>query len=222
MTQSKKRQKQKMQRGTFIVIDGGEGTGTTTITAYLAEQLGDRCIRTREPGGSPYAEKIRALVLSPEAKECDAETLFLLFWAARRDHMQKTIIPALEAGKIVLSDRFDSSTWAYQIWGQQNTQLKQLFTIMRRECLGTNAPHHYIVLDIDPEIGVDRAKSRGGDLNHFDLAHMDFHRRVRAGFLDFFKRALVRGTIIDASKSLDVVKEESLATVLTLAQSGFR
>ncbi|MDP2650293.1 MAG: dTMP kinase, partial [bacterium] len=101
----------KTKKGTFIVIDGGEGSGTTTVAKAVVEHFGWGAVYTREPGGSPYAEKIRDLVLSDEAKHSDAETQFALFWAARRDHLKHSVIPALADGKIVISDRFDSSTY---------------------------------------------------------------------------------------------------------------
>lgn len=207
-----------MQRGKFIVIDGGEGTGTTTISMYLASVFGDNAIRTREPGGSPYAEKIRELILSDSAKETDAETQFALFWAARRDHMRSVIIPSLDAGKHVFCDRFDSSTWAYQICGKENPQLVNLFWTMREHYIGGYAPDLYMLLDIEPELGIARAKGRGGLPNHFDLAHIDFHKRVRKGFRDFC--GYYKYAIIDASAPLAEVKLEALRIVQDMIGGG--
>src|SRR5690242_17210385 len=107
-------------RGKFVVVDGGEGAGKSTVVKRVVEHCqahGRDIIATREPGGSPFAEKIRELILSPDAKAADAEVMFGLFWAARRSHLVETVFPALEEGTSVLCDRFDSSTWAYQIVG---------------------------------------------------------------------------------------------------------
>ena len=119
------------KKGTFIVIDGGEGSGTTTVSKEIVKQFGWGAIYTREPGGSLYAEKIRELVLSDDAKTSDAETQFALFWAARRDHIKKTVAPALAEGKVVICDRFDSSTYAYQLIAQEQIQLVELFWKIR-------------------------------------------------------------------------------------------
>jgi dTMP kinase len=109
----------KTKKGKFIVLDSGEGAGKTLQLKRAEEFFGDKILVTREPGGSKYAEQIRELILhSIYASQADAKTLFALFWAARADHLDKTIRPALLAGKTVLTDRFDSSTYAYQIIAQ--------------------------------------------------------------------------------------------------------
>ncbi len=178
--------------GTFIVIDGGEGTGTTTMSkeAVLAlETARIPAVWTREPGGSPYAEKIRELILSDDARHADAETMFGLFWAGRRDHMLHTVLPALKEGKVVISDRFDSSTWAYQLCAQEQRQLKDLFWAMRAHYLGEWVPDLYIFLDVAPSIALARAKRRVGKQTHFDERELDFHNRVREGFKEFTHHA---------------------------------
>lgn len=199
---------------TFIVLDGGEGTGTTTmskdaVAALEAEHI--PALWTREPGGSPYAEKIRELILSDDAKHADAETMFGLFWAARRDHLQQTVIPALTAGKVVISDRFDSSTWAYQICAQEQRQLSDLFWAMRKHYLGEYMPDLYIILDAAPSIALQRAKRRAGKVTHFDEREVDFHNRVREGFKEFTHMAPHR--VIDAGEEKEVVLEKVLRTI---------
>src|SRR5579864_4280814 len=114
----RKKLKKVMEKGKFIVLEGGEGAGKSTQLRVIKEILGDDIVITREPGGSPYAEEIRNVILkSTNAGQADAKTHFALFWAARADHMKNTVLPALNAGKHVISDRFDSSTFAYQIYG---------------------------------------------------------------------------------------------------------
>src|SRR3989344_315076 len=190
-------------RARFIVIDGGEGTGTTTMSKYAAEAK--QMLWTREPGGSPFAEEIRELILSDGARHADAETMFGLFWAARRDHLVSTVAPAIKAGKSVVCDRFDSSTWAYQIVAQGQPQLRDLFWDMRAHYCAGLLPDRYIMLDVEPAIGLARAKGREGTLTHFDERAMEFHTKVRAGFLEFAK--IIKGTTVDAGAPLDAVKK---------------
>ncbi|MCX6717094.1 MAG: dTMP kinase, partial [Candidatus Taylorbacteria bacterium] len=151
-----------MKKGLFIVVDSGEGAGKTSQLNRAKEVFGDSLVLTREPCGSPYAEEIRNIILkSPNAGQADANTLFALFWAARADHMKNTIIPALEAGKTVISDRFDSSTFAYQIIAQEAKELKDFFWQMRDFYLGDLKPDIYIYFDIDPVIGLARKTGQG-------------------------------------------------------------
>ena len=190
----------------FIVIEGGEGSGKSTMVTK-AKELFPFAMVTREPGGAPFAEKIREVILSPAASAADANTQFALFWAARADHLKNTIIPALKVGGSVISDRFDASSYAYQIHGQQNEHLRDLFLKMREVYLGKHTPDLYIFLDVDPKEGIRRrAMHRGYDVNHFDKRTVDFHERVRAGYLEFFKD--MPHKIIDANKPLAEVEKE--------------
>lgn len=195
----------------FVILDGTEGVGKSTQLKRLKEHFGDRVVFTREPGGSPYAEEIRDVVLNSQyAGEADALTHFSLFWAARSDHMQKTVIPALEAGKHVISDRFDSTTFAFQIRGQEHAELYDLFFRMREQCLGDVQPDRYILFDLDPEIGLTRkAKQKDELLNHFDARDLAFHNRNREGFKEFADH--VPHVFIDASKAIDEVTQDLLA-----------
>jgi len=194
-----------MKKGKFIVIDSGEGAGKTTQIKRVKEFFGDKVFLTREPGGSPYAEEIRNLILkSPNASQADAKTLFALFWAARADHLKNTIIPALEEGKIVICDRFDSSTFAYQIIAQEAKELEQFFWQIRDFYLGDIKPDLYIYFDIDPKIGLNRKiKQKEGEINHFEERKIEFHEALRNGFKEFLKK--VHYKIIDASKPIDEV-----------------
>src|SRR3989344_2187087 len=190
MTQLKKRRNKKLIRGTFIVIDGGDGTGTTSTTKYLADVFGDKAIRTREPGGSPLAEKIRAVILDPLAKQTDPKVMVALFSAARMDHAISVIRPALDKGLHVFCDRFDSSTYAYQVRGGDRRDLAHEVHGQRDVLLDLKVlPDHYIILDGDPRVCLERAKKRAQQLGeaptHFDERELSFHDTVRKGFKDF-------------------------------------
>ena len=198
-----------MKKGLFIVVDSGEGAGKTTQLNNVKELLGDSLVLTREPGGSDYAEEIRNLILkSPNAGQADAKTLFALFWAARADHLKNTIKPALDAGKTVISDRFDSSTFAYQIIAQGATELKDFFWQMRDFYLGDLKPDLYVYFDIDPVVGLARKNQQGGEeLNHFEARKIDFHNAIRMGYKEFI--TLVPNAVtIDASQSKEKVWQD--------------
>lgn len=194
----------------FIAFEGVEGAGKSTQLKRLKEYFGDRVVFTREPGGSPYSEEIRQLILHSEhAAQADALTRFALFWSARRDHLKNTIIPALEAGKHVIVDRFDSATYAYQIHGQEFGELKKLFFVIRDEYLGEYKPDRYVFFDLDPEVGSKRKMEQVGEqLNHFDTRPLDFHKRVRVGLKEFADH--VPHQFIDASKPVDEVTTDLL------------
>lgn len=189
------------KRGVFLALEGGEGVGKTTQIELLQEAIEARwgeCVRTREPGGSAYAEAIRDLILhSDYAPEANAHTMFELFWAARADHVARTILPALSRGAHMITDRFDGTTWSHQIYGQECHELKQLFYLTRETFLqDQNAcPDLYIFLDMDPEEGLRRVARRANEpTNHFDERKLDFHKRLREGchiFADLFGGVLI-------------------------------
>jgi dTMP kinase len=194
-----------MKKGKFIVIDSGEGSGKTTQIKKAQDFLGENVVLTREPGGSAYAEEIRHVILkSPNAGQADAKTLFALFWAARADHLKNTIIPALEAGKTVICDRFDSSTFAYQIVAQGARELEKFFWQMREFYLGEVKPDLYVYFDIDPTVGLARKNKQGGEeLTHFEARELEFHNRLREGFKEFMPH--VPHEVIDAGQPIEVV-----------------
>lgn len=196
-----------MKAGKFFVLDGGEGSGKSTQLKKIREHFGERVLVTREPGGSPYAEEIRSLILnSPHAKQAHAKTHFALFWAARADHLKNTILPALAHGQCVVCDRFDSSTYAYQIFAQEAAELKDFFWDMRRFYLGDAVPYRYIFLDVEPRTGLLRKKRQGeSEINHFDERDVTFHARMREGLLDFFTQ--VPHSVIDANAPFDMVTQ---------------
>ncbi|MSR73384.1 dTMP kinase [Candidatus Parcubacteria bacterium] len=199
-----------MKKGKFIVVDGGEGSGKTTMVA-LAKEHFPEMVFTREPGGSPFAEKIRAVILSPEAKDAHGETQFGLFWAARFDHLQNTIIPALQRGVHVLSDRFDSSSFVYQMHGQEARHLRDMFWKMREVYVRDGQPDLYIFLDVEPEVGLSRVAKRKETTNHFDDRALDFHKRIRNGYFEFLKS--VPHVVINANQSTEEVRTDFLRTL---------
>jgi len=212
-------------QGKFIVIDGGEGTGTTSVSKYVVGLLNNSAnevpiIYTREPGGSGFAEKVRAAILAPEAKETPPEALFYAFWAARIEHLHHTVLPALDRGSHVFCDRFDSSTWAYQIVAQERPALTGEFWEMRSRYVEHRAmrmarPAHYIVLDASPEVALARIRRRRGAKTHFDQRSLEFHHKVRAGFLDFVDRIKLSTpcSVVDASGPENQVQTKVLNIV---------
>lgn len=200
------------KRGTFIVLEGGEGAGKGTVRTFLESQFPD-AVFTREPGGTPLGERIRANMLSFEAAKASAETQCALVWASRLDHVRVKIRPALEAGKSVISERFDSSTYAYQIVGQEAPHLKPLFFEFRK-LLGNTVPDLYIFLDVDAETGIlriARNKKKEEPLDHFEKRSLAFHQRVREGYLAFFKS--VPYVTVDANRPLEEVQREVFAVI---------
>ncbi len=194
----------------FIVIEGGEGAGKTTLRDAIKKVLGDSVVITREPGGSPYAEAIREVMLGHNlAKTADAKTMLCLMFAARFDHVRNTIVPALDQGKHVICDRFDGSSFAYQLYGQKNPEAKKLFWNLRSNV--DRLPDLYIYADVDVEEGLRRVHSRNkisGKGNHFDDRGIDFHQRLRTGFKAFLKK--VPHITIDANQAREKVVEDFL------------
>lgn len=191
----------------FIVIEGGDGSGKSTQIEMLRNYFKERVITTREPGGTPYAEAIRKLALNHrEAHRADGKTMFLLMYASRAEHMNHLVIPALQSGTHVISDRFDSSTYAYNIFAQDSLELKEYFWQTRDAILGKYKPDLYIYLDVSPEVSAERRGNRGQeDENHFDKKDQN---KVRTGLLEFFEH--VPHAIIDATQSKEKMFEDIL------------
>jgi len=207
-----------MKKGKFIVIDGGEGSGKGTQIESI-KNLYSNTVFTREPGGSSYGEEIRNIILKSQfAKQADAFTHMCLFFASRQDHMRNTVIPALQSGKNIISDRGDSSSFAYQLYGLEGNHLKDLFLSLRKQCLGEFVPDLYVILDVLPKEGMRRVQERykaKGDFNHFDDRGVDFHERIRKGYSEFAKLFPDKVKIIDANKS----KEEVLKSLQDVLKS---
>lgn len=200
----------------FIAIEGGDGSGKSTIIQKIKERLGDNVLITREPGGSPYAEDIRTLALKHNlADQADPRTMMCLMFAARFDHVKNTILPALKSGKDVITDRFDASTFAYQIHAQKGgAELEKLFWQLRYSL--DVLPDWYLYADVETEEGLKRVKARNGtitDGNHFDDQNIAFHNRLRAGYEQFFKTTGIKSLRIDANQDLENVHEQVLTII---------
>ncbi|HTH16074.1 MAG TPA: dTMP kinase [Magnetospirillum sp.] len=203
-----------MTRGRFITFEGGEGAGKSTQLKMLAEALaraGIEVVTTREPGGSKGAEAIRALLVTGEVDRWDAETEALLHSAARRDHLVKTVWPALERGAWVVCDRFADSTLAYQGYGHGLS--KDFITGLTRLVLGDFTPDLTLILDLPVEEGLKRAGGRGGAEDRYERMGTAFHERLRQGFLDIAARDPGRCAVIDATADVDTVHQAILKAV---------
>jgi len=200
----KRAQKQKPYSGFFITLEGGEGAGKSTLAKLLGEQLTDRgydCILTHEPGGTELAEKIRTLLLDPEQKAtiCTRAELFL-FLAARCQHLEQLILPALHAGKVVICDRFSDSTIAYQgcarHLGMSEVEEICLHATHQME------PEVTFLLDLDPAVGLERVvNQRQSTLDRLEKEALEFHREVRQGFLHLADAHPERISVLDASQT---------------------
>jgi len=200
--------------GRFITLEGGEGAGKSTQARRLAERLsagGHKVVVTREPGGSPGAETIRALLVTGQTDRWSPVTETLLMYAARRDHIERTIAPALAAGDWVVSDRFADSTRAYQ--GAGGGAPASLIQTLERHVLGETRPDLTLILDLPIEAGLARAIGRGDDENRFEAKGVAFHERLRAGFLAIARVEADRCAIIDAAGSVDEVEAAIWAAV---------
>ncbi|WP_422013953.1 dTMP kinase [Reyranella sp.] len=203
-------------RARFITLEGGEGAGKSTQVARLRElieALGHRCIATREPGGAPGAEMVRKLLVEGPAERWDGVTEALLHFAARREHLRTTVLPALASGTWVVSDRFADSTMAYQGYGHgiDRAMLGTLYDIT----VGNFRPDLTLILDLPVEAGLARAASRRGKETRYESLPVDFHERVRAGFLDIATADPGRCVVIDATAGIDVIARaigDALAT----------
>lgn len=195
-----------MTRGEFVTLEGGEGAGKSTQIARLAAWLEGRgleVVRTREPGGSPGAEAIRKLLVEGAGDRWDATTEALLHFAARRDHLARTVWPALERGAWVASDRFADSTTVYQGYAQgfDRARIARLYDL----AVGDFRPSLTLVLDLPVETGLARAAARRGVETRYESFGADFHRRVRDGFLAVAASEPDRCVVVDASGDADTV-----------------
>jgi len=201
-------------RGRFITLEGGEGAGKSTQVRLLADALAARgleVVTTREPGGSPGAEAIRALLVRGDADRWDGLTEALLHYAARRDHLARTIRPALERGAWVVCDRFNDSTLAYQGYGH-GTDLGRLDALYAMVAEGL-APDLTLVLDLPVAVGLARAGHRGGEEDRYERMGDGFHERLRQGFLTIAAAEPERCAVIDAAAAPPAVHAAILAEV---------
>ena len=203
-----------MATGRFITFEGGEGAGKTTQLKRLAARLeacGHEVVSTREPGGSPGAESIRDLVLKGSADRWSPVTETLLMYAARRDHIERVIRPALARGAWVVCDRFADSTRAYQ--GAAGGTDPALIAALETHILEVTRPELTVVFDLPVAIGLERAHIRAGTEMRFESKGQAFHERLREGFLAIAKAEPDRCAVVDATGSLDEVEARVWAAV---------
>ncbi|MEM5477115.1 dTMP kinase [Pacificibacter sp. AS14] len=197
----------------FISFEGIDGSGKSTQARLLADFLrnqGHDVILTREPGGSAGAEEIRALVLEGDPDRWSAETELLLFTAARRDHLEKTIRPALKAGQIVICDRFADSTRVYQ--GTTRGDLLERVNALHAAMIGVE-PDITILVDINPNVGLSRAKSRQTAEERFEDFGVEMQIKMRSAFLDLAAHA-PRFVVIEGAQSIDDVASDIAKAIL--------
>ena len=200
-----------MTRGRFITLEGGEGTGKSTLLAALREKLeaaGQSVVQTREPGGTDLAEAIRNLVLHPPGDQrWSSMAEALLMNAARTDHLEKKIRPALEAGHWVLCDRFADSTRVYQ--SVQSGVGPAILKMLENAVLGDSRPDLTLVLDAPVEQAAQRRAERGGTADAFELRDKAFHEAVRQAFIDVARSEPERCVLLDASRAPEEVSERA-------------
>ena len=199
-----------MHNERFITFEGGEGAGKSTQIRLLALRLREiarEVVVTREPGGTPLAEKLRAFILAGKARELGALGEAVLFSAARIDHIDQLIRPALARGAIVLCDRFADSTRAYQ--GVKGGVTPGQLAALEKVTLAGLTPGMTFILDLPPQIGLERAnRRRGGDeADRFEGEALDFHTQLRARFLEIAQAEPQRCQVIDAARPADIVAD---------------
>jgi len=202
-----------MKRGLFISVEGIEGAGKSTALESVQQSLanaGTKHIQTREPGGTPFAEEIRALLLKPRDEIVVSESELLLMYASRVQHVEKLIIPNLEKGVHVVTDRFNDATFAYQGGGRQidPSLIKQLDQL----CLKGFKPDLTILLDLPVEVGLDRATKRG-EKDRIEVEKISFFEAVRSAYLELANNDSQRFSVIDATQSPEKVKQDILKVI---------
>ncbi len=195
-------------KGLFITFEGVEGAGKTTNIQFIAEKIedaGHEILLTREPGGTELSEAIRELLISKDYPEMHINTELLLMFAARSEHLNKKILPAIKAGKWVLCDRFTDATFAYQGGGRgiSESTISTLETLVQ----GSLKPDYTFLFDLNAEIGLARAQNRG-ETDRFEQQHIDFFNRVRAKYLAMAESEKKRYRIVNAEQDLATVQKQ--------------
>ncbi|HRO15196.1 MAG TPA: dTMP kinase [Paracoccus sp. (in: a-proteobacteria)] len=197
----------------FISLEGIDGSGKSTQARLLAEALragGREVVLTREPGGSPGAEEIRRLLVEGRSERWSPETELLLFTAARRDHVERTIRPALDRGAVVVTDRFADSSRVYQ--GVARADLRAMVDRLHDLAIGIE-PQATILIDIDPALAQNRGRARGGPEDRYESLGLEFQQRLRAGFLALATEYPARIRVIDGNGTEGDVARRILAAL---------
>lgn len=199
----------------FITFEGGEGSGKTTLIELLIKDLekrGIKTFKTREPGGSKISEEIRNIILNKENTEMDYKTEALLYASSRRQHLVEIVTPAIEKGYLVICDRYLDSSLAYQGYAR-GLGIDDVYNINLYATSGI-LPDLTILIDQDPRIGLARIKNNQRDTNRLDVEKINFHDRVRAGYLEVAKRFPDRIKTINGERPLEEVYKDVLDEVL--------
>ena len=207
-------------RGMFITVEGIEGVGKTTNMEYLQQTItaaGRELVVTREPGGTPLGEAIRGLLLDPQYKGMDPDCELQLMFAARAEHLDKVIRPAIEAGRWVLCDRFTDATYAYQGGGRGLDTGK--IAALEQLVQGDFRPDLTLLLDVPVRVGLERAGNRSAP-DRFEQEKMEFFERVRQAYLDMAAEHDGRYRVIDAGRSLEQVQAQLDSVMRDFLQDG--
>lgn len=207
-------------KGLFITFEGNDGSGKSSAIQAVYEELvkqGYDVILTREPGGSKIAEKIRTIILDTDNLGMDSKTEALLYAASRREHLVKKIIPALESGKIVLSDRYIDSSLVYQGIAR-GIGVKEVYNL-NQFAIGDYLPDLTIMLAVHPEIGMERIKNNRHEFDRLELEKLDFHNKVYNGYIEVAKTYPNRIVMIDGEKTKDEVLEQTKKVVMEFIKS---
>ena len=207
-------------RGKFIVIEGMDHSGKGVQLDLLTKKLAGRNILfTREPGGTPLAEEFRLILMRKDGNARNALSDFFLFWAARGSHVEDSIEPHRQSIGHVISDRYDSSTMAYQIYGEERPELKDVFWAIREVLPSIYWPDAYIIFDLPAEVAHKRGTiAKAKEQTSFDAKPLEFHERVRKGYQAFAREIRKRNPktvveVVDADRSIQEVHNDVLAVV---------
>ncbi len=201
--------------GYFITFEGGEGTGKSTQITLLEKYLeakGKDVVTTKEPGGTEVGLEIRKLLVCGDKDKFDATAEALLYFADRHIHLTKKIWPAMDEGKVVLSDRFADSTFAYQYWGYNKRVSKETLQSLYDIAVGDFKPDLTIILDIDPKIGLERSFNKAKTMEvkelRFEGRELEFHHNLRKGFLEIAKDEPNRCVVLNADKTIEELHQD--------------
>jgi dTMP kinase len=204
------------QKGSFITLEGPDGSGKTSQLTLLADflrQKGYPVRTTREPGGTPIGDQIRTVLMALKNQEMQPRTEILLFQASRAQLVEQVILPGLAQGEVILCDRYADSTLAYQGYGYRCFTLEQLKPLVAF-ATGGLVPDLTLLLDVDVEVGL-RRRMQDGDWTRLDAYDLSYHQRVRAGYLEMAQAEPERWVVIDAGQAPEKVQEDIRRVVLS-------